>query len=134
MGPNKETRKRWAAEGIQPPSSIVDPDWRCPACGAPPDSLRFTDARIPEAVSCLICDLPFSLSQRWTSPPGPPVPLPAVSDAWVGAWRCAYNNRSFKTACVRLGGRSLLSLLEAFPSADAALEFFASIDAEAVPS
>lgn len=130
---NKETLRRWKREGIDPTETIVALNWRCPVCGADRAELQYVSDKTPEAVMCSICDLPFSVPHQNQAALKHVLPLPAVSDDWITAWKLAHKDRAFKKACRAVGHRGFARMLKTFPSARKAIEFFEA-DKEEVPA
>ena len=120
----RHDRNRWKAEGVAHPSVVADAEWRCPVCSAGREELRFASDKIPEAVKCYICDLPFSMPHRNKANPMGCRPLVAVSDEWVAVWRLAYKDRLFRKESRVLGFGGYGRLLSLFSSAAEALMYF----------
>jgi len=130
---NQHTLNRWKREGILRPSVTANKKWRCPVCGASREELRFVSDKTPEAIACFICDLPFSIPHTNKAPPFGCIPLPAVSDEWIKAWRLAFKDKPFKKACNAIGQRGFSLLLTTFKSAQEALDFFNADKKEVSP-
>lgn len=123
--PNKETLRRWKEEGIKPPERVVAPGWKCPVCSSDRQSLKFIDDKKPEAIACIICDMPFSLPHTNCASPHDVLPLPAVSDDWITAWRLAFRDTGFRRVCRAVDLKGYTRMLDTFPSAVEAIEYFA---------
>lgn len=128
MKPTIETLQRWTKEGIRQPRTMVASSWRCPVCRVDAEHLSFASGKIPEAVVCDFCGLPFSLPQHHVRLTSPPVPLPAVSPTWVEAWCLGFRDQSFCKGSRALGVTPFYLMLKAFPSAQKALNFFTAQD------
>ena len=84
----------------------TDQSWRCPVCGAPPQYLAEADPVILEHVKCTHCGFPFSLSTTTLKKHQEHIPVPALNQDWISAWKIVYREMNFNV-------RTTLRVMEA---------------------
>jgi len=82
------------------PAVRADESWTCPVCGASHFYLAASDPLFPERVHCIRCGFPSSLSVRPLEGGKGHMPMSALNDTWIKAWRIVYRqyNGDWRTA------------------------------------
>ena len=90
------THKRYEEQKHIPHAPYrADESWRCPVCGAPSTHLAEADPVILENVRCTRCGFPFSLSTKPLKKGQRHVPVPALNQDWIAAWKIVFREMDF---------------------------------------